>query len=130
MSDDQINWKWVFGHTAIIWIASVVFAFTGILSYSGLTVVDLDSPDMESLLGLTNVLSAFLSILIIALVQKITWKHLFLVLIVLTITSFVNVIYGFSVFEIIVAGILVGIFMVIAKALAMLILKTCEVIKK
>ena len=132
MNDNQINWKWVFGHTAIIWIGSFVFGFIGILSYSGFTVVDVDpySPDMESLLGLTNILSAFLSILIIALVQKITWKHLFLVLIVLTITSFVNVIYGFSVFEIIVAGILVGIFMVIAKALAMLILKTYKVIKK
>ena len=130
MNDNQINWKWVFGHTAIIWIASVVFAFTGILSYSGLTVVDLDSPDMESLLGLTNILSAFLSILIIALVQKITWKHLFLVIILLTITSFVNVIFGYSLFEIILGCIVVGIFMVIGKSLAMLILKTYEVIKK
>ena len=127
MSDNQINWKWVFAHTAILWIGTFVFGFIGLLINWD---ADPYSPDMDSLLGSTNMLSCFFLILIISLVQKITWKHLFLVIILLTITSFVNVFYGYSLFQIFVGCILVGICMVIAKSLAMFILKTYEVLKK
>ena len=131
LRDKEINWKWVFAHTAMIWIGSYILGF--VLGFSvGSVATDLtDSEELILMLaGFANLITAFLVVFIISLVQKITWKHLFLVIILLTITSFVNVFYGYSLFQIFVGCILVGICMVIAKSIAMLILKTYEVIKK
>ena len=136
MSDNQINWKWVFAHTALIWICSYVFGF--IVGFSISTVspeisfasVDTMPDPVMLLIAYSNFLSTFLVVLIISLIQKITWKHLFLVLIMLTITSIYNITYGFTLGDIFVGSFYIGICMVIAKSLAMLILKTYEVIKK
>ena len=130
MSDNQINWKWVFAHTAMIWIGSAILASVLgliLLLYTDIT----DSEVILTLLGFANIITAFLVVFIISLVQKITWKHLFLVLILLFITSLYNVkAYGFNVSDIFFGTIYLVIPMVIAKLLAMLILKTYEVLKK
>jgi len=132
LRDKEINWKWVFAHTVMIWIGSYILGF--VLGYSvGSVATDLtDSEELILMLaGFANLITAFLVVFIISLVQKITWKHLFLVLILLLITSFYNVItYGFSVSDIFVGSFFIGICMVIAKSIAMLILKTYEVLKK
>ena len=132
LRDKEINWKWVFAHTVMIWIGSYILGF--VLGFSvGSVATDLtDSEELILMLaGFANLITAFLVVFIISLVQKITWKHLFLVLILLLITSFYNVItYGFSVSDIFVGSFFIGICMVIAKSIAMLILKTYEVLKK
>ena len=131
MSDNQINWKWVFAHTAMIWIGSAILGF--VLGFSvGSVATDLtDSEELILMLaGFANLITAFLVVFIISLVQKITWKHLFLVFILMTITSFYNVTNGFTLSDILYACFYGGISMVIAKSLAMFILKTYEVIKK
>ena len=131
LRDKEINWKWVFAHTAMIWIGSAILGF--VLGFSvGSVATDLtDSEELILMLaGFANLITAFLVVFIISLVQKITWKHLFLVLILLGITSLYNVTYGFTLSEIFVGGIYIGICMVIAKSIAMLILKTYEVINK
>jgi len=131
--DKEINWRWVFAHTAMIWIGT--FILGSIAGFTvGLVAPDLDSTDSEEIVlmvaGLTNIITTFLVVFIISLVQKITWRHLFLVLILLFITSLYNVTSGFSVSDIFIGVAICGIFMVIAKSIAMLILKTYEVIKK
>ena len=132
LRDKEINWKWVFAHTAMIWIGSYILGF--VLGFSvGSVATDLtDSEELILMLAaFANLITAFLVVFIISLVQKITWKHLFLVLILLFITSFYNVItLGISVSDIFVGCFFIGICMVIAKSIAMLILKTYEVIKK
>ena len=132
LRDKEINWKWVFAHTAIIWIASYILGF--VLGFSVGSVAYTDITDSEELIlmlaGFANLISAFLVVFIISLVQKITWKHLFLVIILTGLTSIYNMTNGFTLSEIFVGGIYIGICMVIAKSIAMLILKTYEVIKK
>ena len=131
LRDKEINWKWVFAHTAMIWIGSYILGF--VLGFSvGSVATDLTDSEVLILMlaAFANLITAFLVVFIISLVQKITWKHLFLVLILFGITSLYNVTYGFTLSEIFVGGIYIGICMVIAKSIAMLILKTYEVIKK
>ena len=132
LRDKEINWKWVFAHTAMIWIGSYILGF--VLGFSvGSVATDLtDSEELILMLAaFANLITAFLVVFIISLVQKITWKHLFLVLILLIITSFYNVVtYGFTLSDIFVGSFFIGIGMVIAKSIAMLILKTYEVITK
>jgi len=136
--DEQINWKWVFGHTAIIWICSYLLGF--IVGYLASTYwywpeVSFDTPALVPkavmwLVAYVNIISIFFVVLIISIVQKITWKHLFLVLIVITITSFYNLTLGFTLSGILRGSLYVGIVMVIAKSLAMFILRTYEVFTK
>ena len=139
LRDKEINWKWVFAHTVLIWIFTYVFGF--MLGFTISTVAPEISeisftsaetiPDsVMLLLAYSNLISTFLVVLVISLVQKITWNHLFLVLIILTILSFYNITFGFTFSDILFGSIYIGISMVIAKSLAMLILKTYEVIKK
>ena len=137
LRDKEINWKWVFAHTAMIWIGSLIlgsvvgFTLGSVLSTDITDSLTHNSEVILTLAGFANIITAFLVVFIISLVQKITWKHLFLVLILLFITSLYNVItYGFSVSDIFIGAIYLGIPMVIAKLLAVLILKTYEVIKK
>ena len=134
--DEQINWKWVFGHTAIIWICSYLLGFiVGYLASPYWSEVSFDTPALVPkaimwLVAYVNIISVFLVVLIISLVQKITWTHLFLVLIVTTITSFINVTQGFAFSGILFGSFYIGIVMVIAKSLAMFILRTYEVFTK
>ena len=90
LRDKEINWKWVFAHTAMIWIASYILGF--VLGFSVGSVAYTDITDSEELIlmlaGFANLISAFLVVFIISLVQKITWKHLFLVLILLFIITY------------------------------------------
>lgn len=127
----QINWKWIFAHTAMIWTCSYLFGFiVGVSVKSVAPETSILASDLVILLlGSTNLLSFFLVVFVISLVQKITWRHLFLVLILSTILSFTNLTYGYTFSDMFVGAIIAGITIVIGKSLAMLILKTHKVFK-
>jgi len=131
LRDKRINWKWIFAHTALIWIFSYILGF--IVGYSvslGGAIYDVMDPRIELLIASVTLLTTFVITLIISLVQKINWRHLFLIIILLTITSLSNIIImDAQFFDIILGGILIGISMVIAKILAILILKTYDTFK-
>ena len=127
LRDKRINWKWIFAHTAIIWICTFLL---GYIIGSVANHTQPFTPEMLEVIGLSNLLCALLIVLIISLVQKITWKHLFLVIILTGITSIYNVTDGSTLSEIFLGSIIGGTFMVIGKSLAMLILKTYDIFKK
>ena len=109
-NDKQINWKWLLAHTAIIWFSTFLGGFVvGFLS---------EYEPSLSIIGWINLIIVFIIVFIISLVQNISWKHLFLLIVLLFITSIPNLENGFTFSDIFFGSIIGGVVMVLAKGIS------------
>ena len=121
-----MNWKWILAHAVFIYSATYLggFLMGFALSVSGVS-PDINDPGIRGAIGLSNIIFIFLVVLIIALVQKPTWKHLLYVWLLLAAASIPNLFIMDSTLPMIFLGVLLtAIVGAISNLLGIGILKT------
>ena len=117
----EINWKNLIIHTALIWLVTYLSAF--LVGFTLETVNASDTIHLELLLGISNLICVFFIILIITLFNKPSWLHIYLICILSTLSSLINVMFGVLPLQIIWGGIYMSLFILIAYTLGLLFLK-------
>ena len=66
-----MNWKRIIGHAFILFLATFAGGFV-----IGLTGENVNDPQAQILIGISNIIFVFLGTLLISVIHRPTWKHL------------------------------------------------------
>jgi len=134
-SFNDVSWKWIFIHVSIILMANFFIGFVISMSLTLANINDgLDNERIVKFLSIVTHFVPFIFIIIITLIQKITWKHLFYLCITFSLIGVVeNFFTGLNAFTF--GGLIISLIKNViifgtGKLLADLILKIIKKIKK
>ncbi len=85
MENSAMNWKRIIGHAFILFIATFAGGFV-----IGLTGENVNDPQAQILIGISNIIFVFLGTLLISVIHRPTWKHLLYVWLVMFAISIPN----------------------------------------
>ncbi len=129
--DKTMNWKWVVGHTAIIWFVTLFLGTIVGLCIAMLFEYNVEPQIVQTLFEYASIIGIFASVCVISILQRITWKHLFAVWVLLTLVSFMTAILTGVLFSNVILGVLIiAVVMALANLFSMLMLKLFCAIKK
>ena len=80
-----MNWKRIIGHAVILFLATFAGGFV-----IGLTGENVNDPQAQILIGISNIIFVFLGTLLISVIHRPTWKHLLYVWLIMFAISIPN----------------------------------------
>ena len=126
-----MNWKWILIHSAIIYFITGIFGFIVGVTVGALGVdMSLQDPIIAWLAGFLNLIAIFLSVTVIAAVQRSTWRHFFYVWVLLSVASLPNLLFGFNLSQILEACLIMIIIIAAGKLFGLAITKVIDIIFK